>query len=74
MIRRFARPYARAIMDVAASTEKATTLLGELTRFSAVLDSSDELRGVFENPGVETAGKAGVFPAREGEGRESGNV
>lgn len=63
MIRRFARPYAKAIMDVAASTENATALHSELTRFAEVLASSLELRTVFENPGVDSVGKLGVVKA-----------
>jgi F-type H+-transporting ATPase subunit delta len=63
MIRRFARPYAAAIMDVAESTEKAAAVLAELERFAEILRGSDELQAVFENPGVEAAGKAGVVTA-----------
>lgn len=63
MIRRFARPYAKAIMDVAASTEKAAALHEELSRFAELLAGSEELQTVFENPGVETAGKARVAAA-----------
>jgi len=66
MIRRFARPYAKAIMDVAESTEKATSIHGELEKFAEVLRSSDELRTVFENPGVDAAGKSGVVKAISG--------
>ena len=63
MIRRFARPYAKAIMDVAESAEKATAIHDELSKFSEVLASSDELQTVFENPGVDAAGKSGVVRA-----------
>ena len=44
MIRRFARPYARAIMDVAGSPEKAATLRDELTQFEQVRKSSSDLQ------------------------------
>lgn len=63
MIRRFARPYAAAIMDVAESTEKAGLLLAELERFDGVLLGSEELRAVLENPGVEASAKAAVVKA-----------
>jgi F-type H+-transporting ATPase subunit delta len=63
MIRRFARPYAAAIMDVAESPEKAGAILAELERFTEVLRGSEQLRAVFENPGVEAAGKVGVVTA-----------
>ena len=43
MIRRFARPYARAIMDAAGSPQKANELRGELMRFANALRSSTEL-------------------------------
>jgi len=66
MIRRFARPYGKAIMDVAESTEKAAALHAELVRFAEVLGGSEELRIVFENPGVETAAKIRVVEAVAG--------
>lgn len=50
MIRRFARPYARAIMDAAGSPAKANELRGELLRFAAALRSSHELRDLYANP------------------------
>jgi F-type H+-transporting ATPase subunit delta len=63
MIRRFARPYAKAIMDAAGSTEGAIALHAEVSRFAEVLRSSEELRAVFENPGVDAGGKTGVVEA-----------
>lgn len=53
MIRRFARPYARAIMDVAGSPQKANALRGELLRFSDALRKSPELRALYANPAVD---------------------
>ena len=50
MIRRFARPYAHAIMDAAGSPQKANELRGELLRFAAALRSSNELRDLYANP------------------------
>jgi F-type H+-transporting ATPase subunit delta len=60
MIRRFARPYARAIMDVVGSPEKATTLRTELTRFDEMRKSSTELQELYANPGIEYAHKAKI--------------
>jgi F-type H+-transporting ATPase subunit delta len=57
VIRRFARPYARAIMDVVASPEKANALRIELARFNEVRKSSAELQELFANPGIELTQK-----------------
>lgn len=53
MIRRFARPYARAILDAAGSPEKANEVRGELMHFEASLRSSEELRDFYANPGFD---------------------
>ena len=50
MIRRFARPYARAIMDAAGSPAKANELRGELSIFARALRGSAELRDLYANP------------------------
>ncbi len=50
MIRRFARPYARAIMDAAGSPAKANELRGELMVFANALRSSSELHDLYANP------------------------
>ena len=55
MIRRFARPYARAIMDAAGSPAKANELRGELGIFANALRSSAELRELYANPVDESA-------------------
>lgn len=55
MIRRFARPYARAIMDAAGSPQKANELRGELIQFANALRSSNELRDLYANPVDEAA-------------------
>ena len=55
MIRRFARPYARAIMDAAGSPAKANELRGELVRFAAALRGSSDLRDFYANPVDESA-------------------
>lgn len=53
MIRRFARPYARAMMDAAGSPENANALRGELMRFADALRKSQELRELYANPAVD---------------------
>lgn len=60
MIRRFARPYARAIMDAAGSPQKASELRGELLRFADALRKSSELREFYANPGLDEAAKLEV--------------
>ena len=57
MIRRFARPYARAIMDVAESPQRANTVRAELQRFEQARRESTELQDVFANPGIELDAK-----------------
>lgn len=57
MIRRFARPYARAIMDAAGSPAKANELRGELMRFESALKASSDLRDLYANPGIELNAK-----------------
>jgi F-type H+-transporting ATPase subunit delta len=60
MIRRFARPYARAFMDAAGSPAKASELRGELTRFADALRASRELRDLYANPAVDEATKLNI--------------
>lgn len=60
MIRRFARPYARAIMDAAGSPAKANELRGELMRFASALRGSSDLRDFYANPGIEQSAKLEV--------------
>ena len=52
MIRRFARPYARAIVDVAGSAETANALRSELLSFSAAMRDSSELRELYASPAI----------------------
>jgi F-type H+-transporting ATPase subunit delta len=63
MVRRFARPYAKAIMDVAGSTQKAAEVQSELERFDAARRLSVELQEVFANPGIEASAKVAVANA-----------
>jgi len=60
MIRRFARPYARAFMDAAGSPAKASELRAELTRFAAALHVSNDLRELYANPGIDEETKVSI--------------
>jgi F-type H+-transporting ATPase subunit delta len=60
MIRRFARPYASAIFDVAGSPEKANEVREELARFEAARVSANDLRDLYANPAVENEVKVNV--------------
>jgi F-type H+-transporting ATPase subunit delta len=57
MIRRFARPYARAMMSAAGSPQKANELRGELLSFAKALRASGDLRDIYANPGIDEATK-----------------
>lgn len=63
MIRRFARPYARAIMDVVQPPEKANAIRRELERFEEVRKSATNLQDLYSNPGIEAATKLTVTTA-----------
>ena len=60
MIRRFARPYARALMEAAGSPQAANAIRGELMGFAAALNTSAELRTLYTNPGVPPEQKAAI--------------
>lgn len=60
MIRRFARPYARAIVDVAGSPAKANEVRGELMRFAVALRSSRELQDLYASPAIHMDTKATI--------------
>lgn len=60
MIRRFARPYARAFVEAAGSPAKASELRGELIRFAAALRGSSELHELYANPAIDEATKLKV--------------
>jgi F-type H+-transporting ATPase subunit delta len=53
VIRRFARPYARAIMDITGSPAAANDLRHELEQFEAQRRKSVELQELYANPGIE---------------------
>jgi F-type H+-transporting ATPase subunit delta len=60
LIRRFARPYATAILDVAGSAEAARKVYDELVRFERARKSSSDLEEVFANPGIDAAAKLAI--------------
>src|SRR5436309_15715613 len=70
MIRRFARPYARAINDVMkagrrvtleqAEVPAAAPVLAELRRFEDARQSANDLRELFANPGIDGGTKTSV--------------
>jgi F-type H+-transporting ATPase subunit delta len=60
MIRRFARPYARAIMDVTGTPEKAAAILAELERFEEMRRSAPDLRELYANPGFDAPAKIAI--------------
>ena len=57
MIRRFARPYARAIMDVTGTPQKAAELRTELQRFADARRGSRDLNDLYANPGIDLTAK-----------------
>ena len=57
MIRRFARPYAHAIIDVAGSPQRANTVRAELDKFDQARRESVELQDIYSNPGIEVDAK-----------------
>lgn len=63
MIRRFARPYAKAILDIAGGAEKAATVVIELRRFEEARAGARDLQEVFANPGIELDAKVKIGEA-----------
>jgi F-type H+-transporting ATPase subunit delta len=53
MVRRFARPYAKALVEVAGSPEKANALRGELMLFESAVRNAPDLRVLYANPGID---------------------
>ena len=60
IIRRFARPYAKAIIEAAGSAQKASAIRGELMPFAATLRNSVELQEVYANPGIDLDSKLNI--------------
>lgn len=66
MIRRFARPYARAIMDVALTPHQAQEIHDELQQFETARAASKELSWLYANPGLDPLQKEKVTEAIAG--------
>ena len=60
IVRKFARPYAKAIVDVAGAPEKADSIRAALAKFNEARHASGELREVFANPGIEVEAKIAI--------------
>jgi len=60
MVKCYARPYARAIIDVAGSPEKANDIRSELMRFESALATAPELLEVYANPGIPIETKESI--------------
>jgi F-type H+-transporting ATPase subunit delta len=63
VIRRFARPYARAIIDAVGSPAAATTIRQELGQFESARRSAKDLQELYANPGFELGVKMNVTRA-----------
>jgi len=63
MIRRYARPYARAIIDVVGSAAGAQPLRQELEIFEAARRGAADLAELYANPGIDHAVKMNVTNA-----------
>lgn len=63
MIRRFARPYARAILDVAGSPAAGQDVRSQLQRFEAARRGAADLHDLYANPGIDHAVKVKVTNA-----------
>lgn len=60
MIRRFARPYAKAMMELTGSAEEARRIHDQLQAFEQVRRGNEQLAGTYENPGVEAGQKLAI--------------
>ena len=60
MIRRFARPYAKAIFEVTGSAERAHALRAELQQFEEVRVQSEQLQELYANPGIDHSSKSKI--------------
>ena len=77
MIRRFARPYARAIMDVAKTPQVAAGVRDELATFEQARAGARDLQELYANPGFDLETKLKVtrtISQRLGTGELSGRV
>jgi F-type H+-transporting ATPase subunit delta len=60
VIRRFARPYAKAIFDVVGSPEKANALRAELEKFEQARAAAPDLVQLYANPGIDYNSKTSI--------------
>ena len=60
MIRSYARPYAKAILEVTQSSDQGRAIHAELARFEKVRKSSQQLQEAMENPGVALDDRIGI--------------
>ena len=60
MIRRFARPYAKAILELTGSPQAAQKVVEELRRFEAARAGSRELSEMFANPGIDASNRLAI--------------
>jgi len=77
MIRRFARPYARAIMDIAKTPEAAAGVRDDLAKFEQARRGANDLQELYANPGFDTETKLKItrtIAQRLGTGELSGRV
>ena len=63
MIRRFARPYAKAILDVAQSPQRANTVRVELEKFEQIRHQAADLQELYANPAIDLDAKFKVTHA-----------
>lgn len=66
---RFTKPYVDALFSVAGSVEAVEAVLPRIETFARTLKSSEELRSVLKNPGIERPRKDAILTAitnREG--------
>jgi F-type H+-transporting ATPase subunit delta len=63
LIRRFARPYAKAILDVAQSPQRANTVRVELEKFEQMRRTASDLQEVYANPAIDVDAKFKVTHA-----------
>jgi F-type H+-transporting ATPase subunit delta len=60
MVERFTKPYLDALFDVAGGPDGVEALLPALSAFDALLGTSDDLRRLVQNPGIDRARKQKV--------------
>lgn len=60
MIRRFARPYARALMEIVTDLAAARKVHSELASFESARSSSADLAGAYDNPAIDINSKIAI--------------